>query len=457
MIYAAFISGLILAGSLIAFRKIFFTLARNSVSLLDKLLSDEDEDAKVASVSRAVGGTLRSVLWFFLWILGTGIAFCIPIYVAAYLSGTDNPWPGFGLYPVLAMSVGSIIPFLFLKRDPGQEYSEMSKLLHEIVLDNYNLGRKLFRIQTRKSKNPKEDFVIVSGLARSGTTALTINLSERGPFRSLNYAHMPFLMAPKFWSRINRAKTGTLKERKHGDQVRIGLDSVEALEEYFFKLFTRDAYIAKDYLVEHKLEEEVYRAYLRYQRSIAGSNHYYLAKNNNLILRLQSLRQYNTIFRAIFLFRDPMDHARSLMNQHERFTHFQSKDPFILQYMNWLGHHEFGLGHKPFQFEGQEIPRPDPNTLDYWLSIWTAYYSRLLEIREHYHLFDYQDFLEHPEAFMKTLAKELTLDIEAEGMKQFEKPERSSELPPHDPVLREKAMTVYRKLVDKKVPIRASL
>ena len=47
-------------------------------------------------------------------------------------------------------------------------------------------------------KNNSDDHVFVSGLARSGTTALLNALYQSGTFASLSYDDMPFILAPNF-------------------------------------------------------------------------------------------------------------------------------------------------------------------------------------------------------------------------------------------------------------------
>ena len=57
-------------------------------------------------------------------------------------------------------------------------------------------------------------------------------------------------------------------------------------------------------------------------------------------------------------------------------------DKFSYDYMYWLGHHEFGMTHKPFRF-GKEICPPltdyTTNDINYWLIIWLNTYNYLFE------------------------------------------------------------------------------
>ena len=87
----------------------------------------------------------------------------------------------------------------------------------------------------------------------------------------------------------------------------------------------------------------------------------YVAKNNNALLRYRALRRMNREFHAVVMFRDPLKHAASLLAMHQKYCTMQGDDPFVLEYMNWLAHHEFGLGHKPFNFpRRRSFPRKTP-------------------------------------------------------------------------------------------------
>ena len=158
---------------------------------------------------------------------------------------------------------------------------------------------------------------------------------------------MPVLLAPRLWAKVYKPrKKNESSERAHGDGIKVGLASVEALEEYFFKVLKNDAYITENGLLEHRLTPEENDLYRRYQNSIARQE-IYLAKNNNALLRLKSLLQLNSDLAVFMLIRQPLQHAHSLMVQHEGFCDQQKKDPFVREYMDWLGHHEFGEGERP--------------------------------------------------------------------------------------------------------------
>ena len=96
--------------------------------------------------------------------------------------------------------------------------------------------------------NFNDNHVFVAGLARSGTTILLNAIYQSSQFASLTYDDMPFILAPNFWKKISPRKShGELKERAHGDGVKVTTDSPEAFEEVFWKTFT-DSSIIRDEL-----------------------------------------------------------------------------------------------------------------------------------------------------------------------------------------------------------------
>ena len=78
-----------------------------------------------------------------------------------------------------------------------------------------------------------------------------------------------------------------------------------------------------------------------------------LIKNNNNHLRLRSLLEYFKESYFLFIYRDPIHHANSLLNQHLNFINLQKEDKFILNYMNMIGHFN-SAGVKSFIYKANE-------------------------------------------------------------------------------------------------------
>jgi len=267
------------------------------------------------------------------------------------------------------------------------DYSALDRLLHRLALASPARAEMMHDIERGmflgKAPTDTGAHVFVTGLARAGTTILMREIHRTGQFGSLTYADMPFVLAPNLWARMSRRghRPGQKAERAHGDGIEVDMASPEALDEVYWRVFAGKEYIGRNGLSPHDPDNDLiagYRDLMRLVMLKTGTARY-VSKNNNNILRLAALA--NAMPGATFLvpLRRPLDHAASLLGQHERFL---NADPFTRDYMAWLGHHEFGATHRPFLFG----PRPagDPMTLDYWLRLWIAVYGALDRVEEAY-------------------------------------------------------------------------
>jgi hypothetical protein len=97
-----------------------------------------------------------------------------------------------------------------------------------------------------------------------------------------------------------------------------------------------------------------------------------------------------------------------MLRQHKRFLQIHKKDPFVREYMEAIGHHEFGRGLKPVNFCGwlDEEPTPDPNGLSFWLRYWIAAYRYVLDnTDDNVTLISYQRLTDEPQLALSRLAE----------------------------------------------------
>jgi len=236
---------------------------------------------------------------------------------------------------------------------------------------------------------------------------------------------------PDIWRPVNRGKSDGPSERKHGDGILVDFDSVEAIEEFFWKAVSDDAYIGKDALRFDTINASKIVAFNDYVAAVIRCHPdaeapIYLAKNNNHVVRLAALLDQLTDAHFIVPFRRPVDHAVSLMNQHDRFSSLQREDGFVLEFMDWLGHHEFGLHAKWFDLGQPELtaliaqyPRFEIN---HWLAVWLNYYTYVDGFEEMQHVlpFSYERFCVEPGVSIKKLAQRIgfVTDLEPEPFRK---------------------------------------
>ena len=141
----------------------------------------------------------------------------------------------------------------------------------------------------------------------------------------------------------------------------------------------------------------------------------YLSKNNNNVLRLKGLARALPASHIIVPFRTPLQHARSLLRQHNNFCKAQEIDPFIRKYISWLGHFEFGRDYRPFRFgdEQQETNGDVADHIDHWLKCWTRVYQGVLAtLPDNAILWGFDAFCADPKRMISGLAEYLDLDVD---------------------------------------------
>lgn len=433
----------------------FFDLAENSFRLLNDLLSKE-EDEKIGLIqnrTRTLLYNLFKLIGLFLFL--SCISFLL-LYVFILFNLKDYQNLDLSsIYFIIAVSFGATLPFIFNKKKQDSGYSKIAQLFHRLILDNYNISEKLFEIDVKslrkKDVGTRSEFIIISGLARAGTTSLMTKLSKIKNFKSLNYGNMPLVMSPGIWKKFYRPKNKKSKERSHKDGISIGLDSVEALEEYFFKVKMKDSFIDKVAILEHELSDKIYNDYLLYQQIIREEEEkIYLAKNNNFLLRYSWMRKMNSDFTMVIMFRDPLSHSHSLLEQHIRFSKLQETDPFVLEYMNWLGHHEFGKGHKQFIFTNRELEiSGDKTKIDFWLKIWINYYSFVIDLdQEGILLISYDEYCKKPKKIIDEIILYTGNKIDSEETSGYKNNRLCNES--FNQEIFNQAQSIYVKLLSKK-------
>ena len=267
-------------------------------------------------------------------------------------------------------------------------YSFLDRLLHRLALDygsiaemSFDLDQKMVRVD--QDEIVSRQHVFISGLARAGTTVLMRRFHATDLYRSLTYRDMPFILAPNLWQRLalNSKRETEDAERAHGDNLLVNIDSPESLDEVFWRIFVGDEYLKKAHLEPHEPSGDIIQKYICYVNAILAAHsprrELYLSKNNNNILRLGAIHQAFPNALILIPFREPLQHALSLLLQHRRFSELQKKSGFTLSYMSWLGHHEFGLDHRPFLLDSAASSTYSTDTLDYWLQLWCQTYAWL--------------------------------------------------------------------------------
>jgi len=337
------------------------------------------------------------------------------------------------------------------------DYSFGEKLLHHLALGSNAIGRASFDIELQLAGSREHDIsgppVFISGLARAGTTILMRAFYQTGAFRSLTYRDMPFVLMPGLWKRLSQSshKQQSLKERAHGDGVFVNFDSPEAFEEVFWRVFTGDEYIFPDHLSPHAVDGETISKFRLFIAQVLASADQleqirYLSKNNNNILRLGVIRRAFPDALILVPFRNPVQHAISLLHQHGTFSSMHADDKFTFHYMQWLGHHEFGATHRPFMFSN-EAREFLPEDINYWLSVWINTYRYLLEsAASDVHFVAFESLCAFPDKTLSHLFSCAGLPVDSRVPVEFIKPPRDKTAENIDEALLDEASRIYQSL-----------
>jgi hypothetical protein len=246
-----------------------------------------------------------------------------------------------------------------------QNYSFTQKIFHDLVLGRKFINKSLFELEKitylKNKDTTSKKHIFITGLPRSGTTVLLNFIYSSLEFASLKYSNMPFIFSPNF-SKLFNKKNIQSKERLHYDGIYYDLNSPEAFDEIFFN--QSDKYVKDELLNYINLI------------LISDNRDKYLSKNNLNYKRINFIKSILPNSNFLIPIRDPLHHANSLLKQHIHFSKLQKNDDFIKRYMNYLGHHEFGLNQKPWN---NPIEFNDPNDINYWIEQWYLFYQHIFD------------------------------------------------------------------------------
>lgn len=302
-------------------------------------------------------------------------------------------------------------------------YSIDERIIHMIAFANPMLQKLAARVDDAAFRLLHRDLayrspIFITSLARGGTTAVLNAFCALPSVATHTYRDMPFITAPYLWNRLSAPfrKKVARRERAHGDGLEIDLDSPEAFDEVYWKLYWPEKYD------EHRIAmwrgddlktEAISRLQMCFQKItyIRGRpTAHYLSKNNANIARLQLIRQVFPGTRVVVPVRRPAPHAASFFRQHRNFLEQQADDDFVRRYMRDIGHLEFGLLHTPIEFDGFESNSYSLDSPDYWLAYWIAAFSEVLANIDFCHIILQDDLRSNANSCMRHLLDQLGLD-----------------------------------------------
>lgn len=400
-------------------------VARRSGAVISS--STMSDDAKELALRSDLKHLLRLfILIVFGWIAG----FFIPLGLLwlcdmAGLLSMDSVHAVLFSPVFIAVSSVFIVLFMYLSSVHSvthNNYSAIDRIIHKIAFNTYNIQVALAEIEDTIYKKklltcPLERPVFITALPRAGTTLLLECCTTLNEFASHNYRDMPFVLIPCLWNTFSAPfqKSGELKERAHKDGMLIGFESFEAFEEVVWKTFWKEHYQKNRILPWTNENNSEFNEFFSNHiqkiiclRSGADAGEVrYISKNNLNISRTAYLKQIFPDSIIIVPFREPLQHANSLLKQHQNFLKIHKDDAFASEYMRAIGHYDFGENLRPVDFDGwisRHKTERDPFSLSFWLEYWVVSYRALLSNAGSLRFFSYEALCEEPERGLQLLS-----------------------------------------------------
>ena len=303
------------------------------------------------------------------------------------------------------------------------QYSTIEKILHKSACKSWSSQVSLSDIESRVFKKKLTGIeikkpVFITALPRAGTTVLLELCVKSNEFASHTYRDMPFLLTPLFWNRFSKLfmRSAPRRERAHGDGIMINVDSPEAFEEIIWKTFWPSRY-RKERIVpwsdtDYPVFEEFFKDHIRKIIFLRGNKTSpqlrYLSKNNLNISRTSYLKRIFPDSIILVPFREPLQHASSLLRQHRNFLKIHKEDSFASRYMEDIGHFDFGINLRPVDFGNwlSSEYASDSDTLEFWLQYWISTYRYLLRNKaDHIKFISFDLFCKDPEKNLDQFGK----------------------------------------------------
>jgi Sulfotransferase family len=346
-----------------------------------------------------------------------------------------------------------------------QQYSTMDRWVHRLAFSSQGLKLTAADIETtmfaKRFKHVQVTKpVFITSLPRAGTTLL-LDLVQKSPkFATHCYRDMPFIYAPMLWRSLSGGfqKPMQLTERAHGDGMQVGFDSPEAFEEVLWHMFWPEKF-RKDGIELWQRDEDVrdfdtfFVDHMRKIIALKGPDPTgvrYISKNNANIGRIPFLRRLLPDAIIMVPFREPVDQAVSLHQQHMRFLKVHATEPFSRRYMEDIGHLEFGELHRPLLFPqvASALAKYSPESLDYWIAYWIAAFEYALQYKDEVRFISYERSCQDPGDTLAALRRELqmTADDRFEVAANLFHAPRSyrAQVPTPDAALAQRASDLYQ-------------
>jgi hypothetical protein len=279
--------------------------------------------------------------------------------------------------------------------------------------------------------------VYVCGLARAGSTVLLEFLAAHPDVATHRYRDFWTIFTPVWGERAARRPVPSAPvERAHGDGLLVTPDSPEGMEEILWRTFFRDrleptrshVLTAAD---RRPAFDDFYRDHLRKLLLIRVRTRC-VAKNNNLLVRLEYLLDLFPDARFVVPVREPRAHVASLLRQQRRFSAAAAVHPRSVAWLDRAGHFEFGLHRAPLhtgdaeRVESVRALWEAGDEVRGWARYWSLLHDHLLDrtaandaLRAAVHLVRYDELCRDPEPTLRGVLDHARLSQPDDLLRRF--------------------------------------
>ena len=277
-------------------------------------------------------------------------------------------------------------------RNNISEYSFLDRAVHKLAFSSRALQSILADLENLYAKQwtsiEIKKPIFITSLPRAGTTVILQALSRMPHVATHTYRDMPFVLTPLIWNKFSRGlrRPAVSRERSHSDGLEINEDSPEAFEEVLWKKYFPENYRNDNIALwgaGSNAFEAAFRTHIKkillLRAGEEANQARYTSKNNANIARVGVVTAIFPDAKILVPLRNPLEHAISMLRQHENFADQHNSDVFSQRYMVDIGHYEFGSLHRPLKFPGLDrgIENLQPGAIDYWLAYWIAVFEAL--------------------------------------------------------------------------------
>lgn len=226
-----------------------------------------------------------------------------------------------------------------------------------------NLESKWLR--SRLSSIPVDRPIYILGLPRAGTTISAQMLADHPETATHRYSDFLLPYLPYWWNRLTpKIPVNNMREpveRNHRDRIFVTRDSVEGVEEIFWKHFfpgLQKSTHSNILDVRHANPgfENFFKDHIRKLLLVRGRKRY-VTKNNPCVVRMKYLQHLFPDVRILLFIRNPADHIASMIKQDRLWDDIGKTSPREMQVHHMTGHFQFGGKHIPLNVGNDELAR----------------------------------------------------------------------------------------------------